>query len=153
METQKLDEVKGWFAGRVPEGWFTAAPKVTADDQQITVLGEVAAPEVPAGSPAELRAGAEAGRIARFREHTRGYRIAVAQEAEHRFGVPVTWATKCGGTELTFTPGGSGRRSGPSEGKEQPQQVMIGRRGRGRRFGGPRAWSRTGAFRGDWQNF
>ncbi len=153
METQKLDEVKGWFAGRLPDDWFAGAPSVSADDQQITVLGNLAGADVPEGSAAELRAGAEAGRIARFREHTRGYRIAVAQEAEHRFGLPVTWAAKCGGTELTFTPGGSGRRSRHSENRDEAKQVMIGRWVRGRRSADGRNWVRARAFRGEWQSF
>lgn len=81
MEKTKLDAVAGWFAGRLPDGWFTEAPSVTTDDKQIVVLGALEGPSLPAGASAEFKGGYEAARIHRFREHTRGYRIAIAREA------------------------------------------------------------------------
>ena len=33
------EEVRGWFAGRLPAGWFTAAPEVLVDREEITVVG------------------------------------------------------------------------------------------------------------------
>ena len=33
------DEVRGWFAGRLPAGWFTGAPEVLVDREEITVVG------------------------------------------------------------------------------------------------------------------
>jgi len=120
MEKADVKKASGWFAGRLPDGWFEGAPAVTADGKQIKVMGTVPAPKVAA----ELKAGAEAGRIARFREETRGERIMIAREAERQFKLPVTWGAVCGTTTLEFTPGGSGRSR--SEGKgEEPKKVMI----------------------------
>ena len=88
MDTKELDSIKGWFAGRLPDGWFKGA-EVTVEDDQIVVLG--ALPEVDLGTTPEQKEGAAAGRIARFREETRGDRIGVAREAEERFHKFVTW--------------------------------------------------------------
>ena len=49
------------------------------------------------------RAQARAGRIARFREETRDRRIAIAREAEHRFGRKVAWGVESGGSTEIFT--------------------------------------------------
>jgi hypothetical protein len=115
MNTHSAEWIAGWFAGRLPDGWFTTAPSVTTDGRQILVVGALAGPELPEDATAEFRAAAEAGRIARFREATRPERIAIAREAQRRFDLPVTWGATCGGTTITFTPGGSGvpRIGGP----------------------------------------
>jgi hypothetical protein len=161
MTTPDRDEIAGWFAGRLPDGWFTGAPSVTIDEGQIVVVGTLTEPVVPEDAPAQLRAGAEAGRISRFRESTRAHRIHIAREAEHKFELPVTWGATVGGTTLKFTPGGSGWKRG-DEGEQQPKNVMIAaRRAAMRRwsrrfaFGGPRAWRRRGwyASSGDVQSF
>jgi hypothetical protein len=146
MATHERDEIAGWFAGRLPDGWFTGAPEVTIDEGQIVVVGTLAEPALPADAPAQLKAGAEAGRISRFREATRPYRIHIAREAERRFELDVTWGATCGGTTEKFTPGGSGRRQS-SEG-EEPQKTMIAHRW------GPR-WHRRRwhAWQGDTQSF
>jgi hypothetical protein len=151
MANTDHDTIAGWFAGRLPDGWFTGAPSVTIDDKQILVVGTLTEPTLPEGASAELKAGAETGRISRFREVTRPARIWIAREAEHRFEQPVTWGVICGGTTQTFTPGGSGRRQ--SEGEGEAKQVVIDARRRMMRhwrrryaFGGPRAWGR-----GRWQ--
>ena len=39
MEKTELDKITGWFAGRLPEGWFTGAPSVTVDEKQVLVVG------------------------------------------------------------------------------------------------------------------
>jgi hypothetical protein len=123
-EDKNLSTIQGWFAGRVPDGWFTGPPEVSIRDDQVVVIGTLSDPAVPADAPAELRTGAEAGRIARFREETRRYRIWIAREAEARFDKNVTWGARSGGTTKEFTPGGSGRGSGGS-GEPEPQKVMI----------------------------
>ena len=48
-------------------------------------------------------AEAEAGRITRFREQTREQRMAVAREAEHRYGRKVAWGASAGATRQVFT--------------------------------------------------
>jgi hypothetical protein len=125
MDKTKLDEIAGWFAGRLPDGWFTGAPSVTTDDKQVLVVGTLDAPTLPEGATAETKAGAEAGRIARFREATRGPRILIAREIERKYEIPVTWGATSGGTTLTFTPGGSGRRQREGSESSEPQQTVI----------------------------
>ena len=99
-------EVAGWFAGRLPDSWFTAPPEITIDREEITIVGTLPAPEVggdeAAGSPA-ARAAAESGRIRRFREETRDRRIAIAREAEHRYVRKVAWGARVGDTHELFT--------------------------------------------------
>jgi hypothetical protein len=165
METPNIQTVSGWFAGRVPESWFTAAPEVAIDGDQIVVVGSMEASNLAADATAEAKAGAAEGRIARFREETRPYRIAIALEAERLFKLHVQWGAKVGDTRILFNKGGSGR----GEGKEgEARGVVVGRR-RGmmrawrRRFGprppfgpgfgwyGPR-WGRPGPT-GDVQDF
>jgi hypothetical protein len=127
MDEKELGSIKGWFSGRLPDGWFTGV-EVTVEDDQIVVLGSL--PEVgrSSGSTPEEQEGAAAGRIARFREETRDQRIGIAQEAEERFHKHVTWGARLGGVTKRFNPGGGGGRS------EGNRRVMIGRwrRGRGR---------------------
>ncbi|HWJ81957.1 MAG TPA: hypothetical protein VNS55_06960 [Nocardioides sp.] len=97
------DEIRGWFAGRVPEGLFEQLVDVAVDREEITVIGRIPAPEVAAdASPAERAATVE-GRIAEFRERTRGDRMAVAREAEHRFDRKVSWGVECDETRALFT--------------------------------------------------
>ena len=107
MDQNQLDAVKGWFAGRLPEGWFVGT-EVVIEDDQIVVLGTLPEVEVDAGATPEFRESAAAGRIARFREQTRRPRIGIAREAEERFGKYVTWGARLGGVTKRFTPGGSG---------------------------------------------
>jgi hypothetical protein len=129
-ETYSPEWIAGWFAGRLPEGWFTAAPSVTVDGRQILVVGTLAGPELPEGAAADFKAAAEAGRIARFREATRPERIAIAREAQRRFDLPVTWGATCGATTITFTPGGSGGpRAGGHELRAELRRRRAWRRG------------------------
>ena len=117
MDEKELGSIKGWFAGRLPDGWFTGV-EVAVEDDQIVVLGTL--PEANLGTTPEEKEGAAAGRISRFREETRGERIGIAQEAEERFKKYVTWGAKMGGVTKRFNPGGGGRSSGD-------RRVMIGR--------------------------
>ncbi|WHT18673.1 hypothetical protein N8J89_37135 [Crossiella sp. CA-258035] len=95
-------EAAGWFAGRLPDGWFTGPPEVIVDREEITILGELQPLDGDYPDEAE-RAAAEAGRIARWREQTRAERIDIARQAEHRYGRKVAWAARLGGTEERFT--------------------------------------------------
>src|SRR5688572_22250571 len=85
----------GWFAGRVPDGWFTAAPEVTYDREEILVVGELAEPELAKGADDDARAAARGSRIEAFREDTRGQRMRIADDAEHKFGRKVAWGVRC----------------------------------------------------------
>lgn len=97
------DTVRGWFTGRLPEGLFTELLEVTADREEITVVGRIAEPGLAeAASEAEREAAAE-GKISEFRERTREQRMEVAREAERRFGRKVSWGVACGEKKAIFT--------------------------------------------------
>lgn len=100
-EQPAADDAPAWFAGRLPDNWFTGAPDVTVDREEIIVIGELP-PLEEAAEPAAAAAAA-AGRIARFREATRDERIAIAQQAEHRYGRKVAWGARLGDTTELFT--------------------------------------------------
>jgi hypothetical protein len=117
--------VGAWFGSRLPTEWTSPAPpQVTVDREEILVVLTVPAPVVggrkpePGSPEAEASGNAEetvdeiqpaaraeaiAGLIARFREETRGRRIAIAREAEHRFERKVAWGVESGGTRQIFT--------------------------------------------------
>ena len=92
-------EVAGWFAGRLPDGWFTGPVELTIDRDEITVVGTLSEPEAGEGDPAAARAG----RIARFREATRQQRMAIADAAQERYGRSVAWGAACGDQRELFT--------------------------------------------------
>ena len=94
------EHVRGWFAGRLPDEWFTGPVEVIVDREEITVVGTLPAPEVDGD---EAQTAAAEGRIKRFREDTRGRRIEVAREAERRFGRKVAWGVRCGDESEMFT--------------------------------------------------
>ncbi|MGY2081436.1 hypothetical protein [Modestobacter sp. SYSU DS0657] len=92
-------EVAGWFAGRLPDDWFTGPVELTIDRDEITVVGAVPEPDAGDGDPAAARAG----RIARFREQTRQQRMAIADAAQARYGRAVAWGATCGDVREVFT--------------------------------------------------
>ena len=98
-----LDELQGWFAGRIPSDWFDGAPDVEADRDEILVVGTLAEPELPADATDETRAAAAAARVAGHREDTRGRRMQIADEAQHRFGRRVSWGARIGDQRHLFT--------------------------------------------------
>jgi hypothetical protein len=94
-------EISAWFAGRLPADWTTlSAAEVITDRDEITVLLNVAPPEVD--DPATLPAALD-GRIAGFRDETRDRRMAVAREAEERFGRKVSWGVRIGDRVALYT--------------------------------------------------
>lgn len=101
-------KLRGWFAGRLPDGWFTERPEVVVDRDEIVVMGTLAPPEADPPE-AEAAAGGDAAvvacraRIQRFREETREARIRIAEEAEAATGRKVAWGARCGAEEHLFT--------------------------------------------------
>jgi hypothetical protein len=104
-------EVQAWFAGRLPDGWFDGPPDVTADREEIVVLGDLPPPDLGDPNP---ETGVEPGgdtaaevashaRIKGFREETRGHRMRIADEAEMLWGRKVSWGARCGDVEVLFT--------------------------------------------------
>jgi hypothetical protein len=99
MTTQQ-DEIRGWFAGRMPEGWFQGPPTVDVDGDEILIVGPLDEPEVPEGASADT---ARVARIKRFREETRDARMAIADEAQRLFGRTVSWGASVGEVRRLFT--------------------------------------------------
>jgi hypothetical protein len=119
----QAEQIRGWFTGRLPDAWFTAAPEIVVDREEITVIGHLpttaaGAGQAGAGAAAEAEAAtvsegserseaeAEAmalGRARRFREETRDARIEIAREAEHAFGRKVSWGVVSDGRKVMFT--------------------------------------------------
>jgi hypothetical protein len=75
-----------FFASRIPAEWFEDA-EVRVDREEILVVGRLR-------DPASVRS---------FREHTREHRVRLAAEAESLFVRKVSWAVRCGDTEVRFT--------------------------------------------------
>jgi hypothetical protein len=92
-------EVAGWFAGRLPDDWFTGPVDLVIDRDEITVIGTLPEPEAGEGDAAAARAG----RIQRFREETRGERMAIHDAAQERYGRAVAWGVRCGEDRELFT--------------------------------------------------
>ncbi len=97
------DELAGWFAGRLPEGWFENAPEVTVDREEILVVGRLPDVRLAKDASPDALVAARGGRIREFRESTREQRIAIAEEGLHRFGKVVSWGARCGETTELFT--------------------------------------------------
>lgn len=99
------ETLRGWFAGRLPQDWFTAAPTLEIDREEITVIGPLSAPQISDDPSAAEREAARSGRAKAFREATRPERIAIASEVEHRTGRKVAWAVRFEGDDepIRFT--------------------------------------------------
>lgn len=97
------ESARGWFTGRLPQDWFTGPATVTVDREEITVVGTLPAPSLSDDASDAERSAAADGRAKAFREETRDARIAIAQEAEHRFGRKVAWGVEIDGRRLLFT--------------------------------------------------
>ncbi|OBJ95830.1 hypothetical protein [Mycolicibacterium fortuitum] len=87
---RSAEDAAEWFAGRLPESWFTGDPTVVVDREEITVIGRLPDPQ-----EAETKARAS-GRASRFREETRGERMRIADEAQGRFDRKVSWGVEIG---------------------------------------------------------
>lgn len=88
-QRRDASEAAEWFAGRLPEGWFTGDPTVIVDREEITVIGTL--PDVEGESRSRA-----SGRVSKFREETRGERMHIADEAQDRFGRKVSWGVEVG---------------------------------------------------------
>lgn len=99
----KTQDLAGWFAGRLPDDWFSGAAEVTSDREEILVVGTLAEPEYPKDADDSARATARLARIKRFREDTREQRMRIADEAEERTGRKVAWGAQCGDDRRVFT--------------------------------------------------
>ncbi|MFE7742994.1 hypothetical protein [Nocardia sp. NPDC057455] len=104
-------DVPDWFAGRLPNEWFTGQPVIEIDRDEIVVIGELAIPQPEkkpetddADVPAEeVPRATKEGAIARFRESTRPARMQIANEAQHRYRRNVAWGVSVDGERIMFT--------------------------------------------------
>lgn len=120
-------EAAEWLTGRLPEHWFVGTPTVSTDREEIVVVGELPTPSTgtaesgtagtagtastagtagtasTAGPAPRLTKAAAEGRISRFRESTRAERMAIAAEAEARYGRTLSWGASVDGTRMLFT--------------------------------------------------
>lgn len=81
------NDITEYFSDRVPKGWFEGDPAVEWDDEEILCTGVLP----------------PAGEVDGFRESSRTERIAIAVEAEARFGRKVSWGVTRGGATTMFT--------------------------------------------------
>jgi len=100
--TDERAKLQGWFAGRLPDGWFEGPPEVAHDRDEIVVVGRLAEPDYPEGDD-DVRAATREARVQRFREETRDQRMRIAAEAERRTGRKVAWGAECGTDRFLFT--------------------------------------------------
>jgi hypothetical protein len=103
ITNEKLERVRGWFTGRLPEEWMVERPRVTVDREEVTVVLTVADVEVGEDVSEVELAEARAGRARAFREETRERRMEIAREAEHRFERKVSWGVRVGDREELWT--------------------------------------------------
>jgi hypothetical protein len=96
-------EVAAWLQGRIPAEWFSGAPEVRVDREEILVVGTL--PDVDLGADAgdDAVEAARNGRIQQFREDTREARMGIAREVEHRVRRKVAWGVRIGDVERLFT--------------------------------------------------
>jgi hypothetical protein len=97
------EEVRGWVAGRIPDGWFTGAPEVTVDREELLILGTLPDVALEGEATPAATAAARSARSSRFREETRAQRMRLADEAEHRFGRKVSWGVRIGDETALYT--------------------------------------------------
>jgi hypothetical protein len=97
------DDVRAWFASRIPKDWFEAPPEITADGDEIVVVGTLPDVELAGGTSETARGAAREARIDRFREETREDRMRLAREAERHFRKKVGWGARCGDVVKLFT--------------------------------------------------
>jgi len=101
--TEQRQRIRAWFAGRLPDGWFTGPAEVTVDDDEILVVGTLAPVELEKGAGDDEQRTAEAARIGGFREESRERRMRIADEAQATFGRHVAWGAGCGASTHLFT--------------------------------------------------
>lgn len=94
------EELRSWFAGNLPDDWFTEPVSIAFDRDEIVVTGALAAPKIEDGDNATI---ANQARIQAFRENTREDRIGIAARAEATFLRKVSWTVDCGDEHVEYT--------------------------------------------------
>ena len=97
------DDIKAWFAGRLPAEWSDPPPDITMDREEITVRIHISPVELADDASDEAKAEASAGRISGWREDTRESRMGIAREAQRRFERTVSWGATIDDRAALFT--------------------------------------------------
>ncbi|MFD9355344.1 hypothetical protein [Streptomyces sp. NPDC060031] len=84
---QQSEQLREWFADRLPVDVYESLTEVALDREEITVVGTIPATES----------------VKEFRERTREQRIEVAREAEDLYRRKVAWAVQSGEERTVFT--------------------------------------------------
>lgn len=87
ITAEQSEQLRVWFAERLPVDVYTSLVSVTADREEITVVGTIPATES----------------VKEFRERTREQRIEVAREAEELYRRKVAWGVRVGEETTLFT--------------------------------------------------
>ena len=103
ITNEAQERVRGWFTGRVPEEWQHERVEVSVDREEIVVGLSLADVEAAEGAGEAELEEARAGRTKAFREDTRGKRMSIADEAQHRFERKVSWQVTVGDRTELFT--------------------------------------------------
>ena len=82
-----MSEIREFFEDRIPSEWFVGPPSIESDEEEILCVGAL-----PSGASVDG-----------FREATRQERMALAREAESRFGRVVSWGVEHEGVTTLFT--------------------------------------------------
>ncbi|WP_404961102.1 hypothetical protein [Streptomyces sp. 147326] len=87
ITAEQSEQLRAWFAERLPVDVYESLVSVTADREEITVVGVIPANES----------------VKEFRERTREQRIEVAREAESLYRRKVAWGVRAGEETTLFT--------------------------------------------------
>src|SRR5260370_31024400 len=87
----KEDELQGWFAGRLPDDWFTGPPEISVDREELLVVGTLPDVELPKDTTEAAASAARRARLERFREETRQARMRIAGDVQRRLGRTASW--------------------------------------------------------------
>lgn len=97
------DDAGAWIAARVPDDWFSGTPEVSADRDELIIIGPLESPNYEPDATDADRAAAEEACIRRFREATRDQRVRISQQIQHRYQRRASWGASCGSTRIVFT--------------------------------------------------
>ncbi|MEV6682632.1 hypothetical protein AB0N09_38085 [Streptomyces erythrochromogenes] len=87
ITAEQSEQLRTWFAERLPVDVYESLDSVTADREEITVVGVIPATES----------------VREFRERTREQRVEVAREAEELYRRKVAWGVRVGDETTLFT--------------------------------------------------
>ncbi|WP_046780338.1 hypothetical protein [Streptomyces yangpuensis] len=87
ITAEQSEQLRAWFAERLPVDVYESLDSVTADREEITVVGSIPATES----------------VREFRIRTREQRIEVAREAEELYRRKVAWGVRVGDETTLFT--------------------------------------------------